>query len=41
EERHKLGEELYALYPANVGFKNGLAISYSKLGETHAELSRD
>jgi tetratricopeptide (TPR) repeat protein len=33
-----LFEELYEAYPNNVSFKNGLAISYSKLGHTHAEL---
>ena len=31
-------EELYEAYPQNVSFKNGLAISYSKLGETHTSL---
>ncbi|MEM9195447.1 MAG: peroxidase family protein, partial [Myxococcota bacterium] len=38
EQRSQLGEELYAAYPNNVSFKNGLAISYSKLGETHSAL---
>ena len=28
----------YESYPNNVSFKNGLAISYSKLGETHSAL---
>lgn len=32
EERSSLGKELYEANPQNVGFKNGLAISYSKLG---------
>ncbi len=31
-------KELYAAYPQNVSFKNGLAISYEKLGETHSDL---
>jgi tetratricopeptide (TPR) repeat protein len=30
--------ELHAAYPDNIGFKNGLAISCSKLGETHSSL---
>ncbi len=30
--------ELYASFPDNVEYKNNLAISYSKLGETHASL---
>jgi hypothetical protein len=33
EIRNQLGKELYAAYPTNVSFKNGLAISYSKLGD--------
>ena len=32
EERSRLGKELYAAYPQNVDFKNGLAISYTNLG---------
>jgi tetratricopeptide (TPR) repeat protein len=32
EDFNRLGEELYASSPSNVGFKNGLAISYYKLG---------
>ncbi len=38
EDDIKLTKELYAAYPNNVEFKNGLAISYSKLGETHTSL---
>jgi tetratricopeptide (TPR) repeat protein len=38
EGRSELGKELYESNPQNVGFKNGLAISYSKLGETHSSL---
>ncbi|MBT31985.1 MAG: hypothetical protein CMO01_20185, partial [Thalassobius sp.] len=34
EQRSQLGKELYAAYPDNVGFKNGLAISYLYLGQT-------
>ncbi|MFN0202857.1 MAG: hypothetical protein ACKVTZ_15145, partial [Bacteroidia bacterium] len=30
--RSRLGKELYEAYPANVSFKNGLAVSYAKLG---------
>ena len=32
DERSRLGKELYEAYPQNVSFKNGLAISYAKLG---------
>ncbi len=32
QERQRLGEELYRDYPNQVGFKNGLAVSYWKLG---------
>jgi hypothetical protein len=32
ERRSQLGQELYDSYPTNVSFKNGLAISYFKLG---------
>ena len=32
EDETVLFEELYEANPQNVGFKNGLAISYSKLG---------
>jgi hypothetical protein len=32
QERFLLGKELYEAYPQNVSFKNGLAISYAKLG---------
>ncbi len=37
EERSKLGKELYESQPNNVGFKNGLAISYVKLGFWYSE----
>jgi hypothetical protein len=40
EDETRLFEELYAAYPANVSFKNGLAISYEKLGETHTALGK-
>jgi Flp pilus assembly protein TadD len=33
-----LTKELYEAYPTNVGFKNGLAISYEKLGQTQSDL---
>ena len=36
----KLFEELHRDFPDNVGFKNGLAISYSKLGETHSAMGQ-
>ena len=32
-----MGKELHAAYPDNVGFKNGLAVSYAKLGQFHQE----
>ncbi len=35
---YELFEELYEAYPQNVEFKNGLAISYSRLGDTHRAL---
>ena len=38
EQDMELSNELYQSYPTNVGFKNGLATSYSKLGETHSSL---
>jgi tetratricopeptide (TPR) repeat protein len=38
DERSRLSKELYDDYQQNVSFKNGLAISYSKLGETHSAL---
>jgi len=38
EDYNKLAKELYADYPKNVDFKNGLAISYQFLGETHTAL---
>jgi hypothetical protein len=34
-------KELYAAYPSNVGFKNGLAISYSKLGWFYKDQKND
>ena len=40
EIRNQLGKELYAAYPTNVSFKNGLAISYYKLAETDKNKSR-
>lgn len=33
-----MNKELYTAYPQNEEFKHGLAISYSKLGETHRDL---
>ncbi len=33
-----MSKELYDAYPNNVSFKNGLAISYEKLGSTHTAL---
>ncbi len=38
QARSELGKQLYESYPSNVNFKNNLAISYSKLGQTHAQL---
>jgi tetratricopeptide (TPR) repeat protein len=38
ETYNKLKQELYAANPANVSFKNGLAISYEKLGNAHNNL---
>jgi hypothetical protein len=32
EDRSKLAEELHREYPADVSFKNGLAISYARIG---------
>jgi len=40
EDEIDLFKELYEAYPNNVSFKNGLAISYSKLGATHTALYR-
>jgi len=34
----KLTKELYQAYPNNVSFKNGLAISYIKLGFIHEQI---
>jgi len=39
EQYNALEKELHAAYPDQVGFKNVLAISYEKLGETHSSLS--
>ncbi|HMQ46388.1 MAG TPA: NB-ARC domain-containing protein, partial [Saprospiraceae bacterium] len=41
EERSRLGKELHAAYPQNVAFKNGLAISYSKLGWFYRDKMND
>ena len=38
EQYNLLTKELYEGSPNNVSFKNGLAISYAKLGETHSDL---
>ena len=38
EEFTRLMKELYIRETTNVNFKDGLAISYSKLGETHTKL---
>ncbi|NHQ60871.1 AAA family ATPase [Chlorobium sp. BLA1] len=38
EQNAQLNKELYEEYPQNVSFKNGLAISYEKLGVTHSAL---
>ncbi|PPC89975.1 MAG: hypothetical protein CTY34_09520, partial [Methylobacter sp.] len=35
EEETALFKSLYVVYPSNVSFKHGLAISYEKLGATH------
>jgi len=40
EKYNHLREELYEANPANVTFKNGLAISYEKLGQTYTTLSK-
>ena len=40
EKYNQLGEELYKAHPENVSFKNGLAISYLKLGETYITLGQ-
>jgi tetratricopeptide (TPR) repeat protein len=41
EEMNKYFKELYADYPNNVDFKNGLAISYSKLGAFSRDKLKD
>ena len=33
-------QELYEAFPQNVNFKNGLAISYEKLGSTYTALGQ-
>jgi len=38
EQYNELEKQLYAAYPQNVEFKNGLAISYQYLGITHSAL---
>ena len=38
EQYNELEKELYAAYPLNVEFKNGLAISYQHLGIKHRDL---
>jgi tetratricopeptide (TPR) repeat protein len=38
ENYYMLMKELYVGFPTNVLYKNNLAISYSKLGETHTDL---
>jgi tetratricopeptide (TPR) repeat protein len=35
-----LSEELYAAFPGHVDFKNGLAVSYEKLGQTYTALGQ-
>lgn len=40
EEFTRLQKELYAAYPNNVSFKNGLAISYVKLGEINEKIEK-
>ncbi len=41
EEYNRLEKELYAAYPTNVSFKNGLAISYAKLGAFYQDKKKD
>jgi hypothetical protein len=36
-----VSEELYAAYPQNVSFKNGLAISYFQLGRFYRDHQKD
>ncbi|AEE54025.1 TPR repeat-containing protein [Haliscomenobacter hydrossis DSM 1100] len=38
EQFNELEKELYADFPQNVVFKNGLAVSYERLGQTHRDL---
>ena len=35
-----MSEALYEVYPQNVGFKNGLAISYIRMGLIHEEMKK-
>jgi hypothetical protein len=39
EQYHQLEKELHEAFPQNVDFKNGLAISYAKLGDTYTALA--
>ncbi len=39
EKYNSLERELYEAYPSNVGFKNGLAVSYLYLGQTEEKLN--
>ena len=41
EEDAKLTKELYESYPQHVGFKNGLAVSYSQLGRFYRDKQPD
>ena len=41
ESYYALRKELYESYPTNVGFKNGLAISYYKLGAFYKDQQHD
>lgn len=38
---NQLREELFKAYPENVGYKNGLAVSYSKLGSLYRDQLKD
>ena len=41
EERLRLGKELFDAIPNHVGFKNGLAIAYYKLGDFYAKTGQN
>ena len=41
EKYNSLEKELYESYPKNVEFKNGLAISYEKLGTFYRDKKKD